>query len=216
LKEEKPPVLPNPPPFMPSGRIEDSRVHSGSHIPYATDQYLRAKPDSTITRMERLARQAESEESAGRPEKAYEIYREVLALAPDRETARDVLQDLEMLCMNNPPVRDRGPEVSRELEDLELKMGATGQAAQSAAERADFLEALGKLEEARAEYQRALAAYPGSGWLRIRHARFLVQQGNKEGARAAYEAALSLPDQDDAHEVAREDLEDMRPEKAGE
>ena len=165
--------------------------------------------------MERLAREADKEAVEGSAERAYEIFRKTLTLAPDDGSARNVLQDLEELCMNHRALRPRGPEVSTELEALNLKMGDRLQAAQCAAERADFLEALGRGEEASGEYVRALGKYPESTWLRLRYARFLGDRGEKEGARLAYKEALSMPDEEHAHEEAQYELRVLESEGGG-
>jgi tetratricopeptide (TPR) repeat protein len=210
LEREKPLELPKPSSGFSSDVQERGWVtHTGSHIPFASEDYLTANPDSPIARMELLAREAEEEESRGHSEKAYDLYRKVLAMAPDEEMKCTVLQDLEMLCMNNPAVLDRGAEVSRELEELALRIGNADEASQAAAQRADFLEELGRTEEALAEFRRALAAYPESPWLWIHYARFLAARGEGGAALRAYEEALRVPDAVDAHGTARSELDEI-------
>ncbi len=209
-EREKPQELSKPSPA--SSNDMEARgwvTHTGSHIPYVSDDYLRAKPDSPITRMELLAREAEEQESRGHAGKAYELYRKVLAMAPDEEMKRAVLQDLELLCMNNSAVLDRGAEVSRELEELAVRIGDAHEASEAAAQRADFLEELGRAEESLAEFRRGLTAYPESPWLRIHYARFLVSRGDAGAAQGAYEEALRVPDAHDAHATARSELDEI-------
>ena len=178
-------------------------------LPYATEEHLRDNPLSPVARMEAHTRDADGEAAHGHPERTYDLLKEALACAPSDGDARNALQELEELCMNHAVLYPRGPEVSGDLEKVNLRMGARLQAAQAAAERADFLEKLGRGEDAAAEYRGALAEYAESTWLRLRYARFLADRGEREKAEAACRDVLSMPDEEHAHEEARNDLREL-------
>jgi tetratricopeptide (TPR) repeat protein len=180
-----------------------------ARIPYATDEFMSRNPDSPVTKMELLARQAETEADRGRPEKSYELFRQAQALAPSDGEARNVLQDLEDLCLSAPGLEEKAIEVMVELEALNVRMGDRLQAAFAAAGKGDFLQELERPEEALGEYRRALNEYSGSAWLRVRYARFLAARGDREGAREAYEEALAVPDEHEAHREARREMAEL-------
>ncbi|NSW91169.1 MAG: DUF1841 family protein [Firmicutes bacterium] len=179
---------------------------------YATLGYLRkAKIDDPILLLENRAHVSAFLEENGDIEGAYMALKENIAFVEslgDEKLTRNAYTDLLFLCQNNPELAEEGIEVIEKLLPLSSSEEERGELR---CDRADFLEELGKIDEAESEYESIFKDMPEWYFGQYRYALFLENIGRKNEAIEVLKQLKSIGDKLDRfiYDAVVEALEDM-------